>query len=413
VSARAPDLTGAILLRAGLRSAGAHAIDGAAARYVSSPDPRLRAAVLLALASTHFWHGAHDDVDDRLLEALACAQDCGDVPLQAEVLGMAACADSYRVRPRQAGDAELRAHCLLRGHPGLRMPPALRLAAAIGSVMRADLAGAERALRAAGPADPGLAVWRSAVHALSGRPGEARALLDSSADGPWPGLLLVQRDVLRAEIEIGRGRPHTALEILGRHRGGTLSAPADVSRARARLALDDLSGARQCVHGVLSGTRPHLSRYVLVEAMLLEAVIAARTRNQARAAELITNALDVAGEDLVLPFARARQPLGGLLARHPAVARRWPAGASPAAAPVTPGNPAPAAARSRALPLRLTPREQSILAYLTTSMTAGEIAGELYLSVNTVKTHLAAIYRKLGAGGRRAAVRRARELELL
>jgi len=35
------------------------------------------------------------------------------------------------------------------------------------------------------------------------------------------------------------------------------------------------------------------------------------------------------------------------------------------------------------------------------------------LSVNTVKTHLAAIYRKLGASGRREAVRRARELELL
>jgi LuxR family maltose regulon positive regulatory protein len=46
-------------------------------------------------------------------------------------------------------------------------------------------------------------------------------------------------------------------------------------------------------------------------------------------------------------------------------------------------------------------------------MSAAEIAEELYLSVNTVKTHLAAIYRKLGARGRREAVRRARELELL
>lgn len=64
-------------------------------------------------------------------------------------------------------------------------------------------------------------------------------------------------------------------------------------------------------------------------------------------------------------------------------------------------------------PVILTEREQSVLAYMATSVTAAEIAVELYLSVNTVKTHLTAIYRKLGASGRREAVRRARELELL
>ncbi|MGB8943211.1 MAG: LuxR C-terminal-related transcriptional regulator [Streptomyces sp.] len=37
----------------------------------------------------------------------------------------------------------------------------------------------------------------------------------------------------------------------------------------------------------------------------------------------------------------------------------------------------------------------------------------MYLSVNTVKTHLKSVYRKLSVSRRSAAVRRARELELL
>jgi LuxR family maltose regulon positive regulatory protein len=46
-------------------------------------------------------------------------------------------------------------------------------------------------------------------------------------------------------------------------------------------------------------------------------------------------------------------------------------------------------------------------------MSNQEIASELFLSVNTVKTHLKAIYRKLDVVDRRAAVGRARELSLL
>jgi LuxR family transcriptional regulator, maltose regulon positive regulatory protein len=61
---------------------------------------------------------------------------------------------------------------------------------------------------------------------------------------------------------------------------------------------------------------------------------------------------------------------------------------------------------------RLTQRELSILRYLRTSMPNAEIAEALFVSVNTVKTHTASIYRKLGVDGRRQAVRRAEELGL-
>ena len=61
----------------------------------------------------------------------------------------------------------------------------------------------------------------------------------------------------------------------------------------------------------------------------------------------------------------------------------------------------------------LTDRELLVLRYLTSTLSNAEIASELYLSVNTIKTHQRMIYRKLGADGRRDAVRRARELRVL
>ena len=61
----------------------------------------------------------------------------------------------------------------------------------------------------------------------------------------------------------------------------------------------------------------------------------------------------------------------------------------------------------------LSEREQAILRYLPTMMSNQEIAGELVVSINTVKTHLKAIYRKLQAPGRRDAVQRAREIGLI
>ena len=61
----------------------------------------------------------------------------------------------------------------------------------------------------------------------------------------------------------------------------------------------------------------------------------------------------------------------------------------------------------------LTDREREILLYLRSPMTAADVAAALFVSVNTVKTHQRAIYRKLGVTGRRDAVRVAFERGLL
>ena len=61
----------------------------------------------------------------------------------------------------------------------------------------------------------------------------------------------------------------------------------------------------------------------------------------------------------------------------------------------------------------LSPAERRVLRLLMTRLTQREIANELYVSLNTVKTHARVIYRKLGVGSRTAAVAVARELNLV
>ncbi len=74
---------------------------------------------------------------------------------------------------------------------------------------------------------------------------------------------------------------------------------------------------------------------------------------------------------------------------------------------------APSVAGVETLIEQLTERETAVLRYLPTKMSQREIANELYVSPNTVKTHCSAIYRKLAVGDRKAAVQAARDHNLL
>jgi DNA-binding CsgD family transcriptional regulator len=81
-----------------------------------------------------------------------------------------------------------------------------------------------------------------------------------------------------------------------------------------------------------------------------------------------------------------------------------------------PPRPAPASALAGPPPWPaepLTVSETRVLRYLPTHMGTPEIAAELFLSANTVKTHLRHLYRKLGAHNRREAVQHARAIGLL
>ena len=61
----------------------------------------------------------------------------------------------------------------------------------------------------------------------------------------------------------------------------------------------------------------------------------------------------------------------------------------------------------------LSERELDVLRLLATDLNGPEIARSLVVSLNTVRTHTKNIYTKLDVNDRRAAVRRAGELDLL
>ena len=112
------------------------------------------------------------------------------------------------------------------------------------------------------------------------------------------------------------------------------------------------------------------------------------------------------------------QQTGKLLERHARQRTAHPAlirkiiSAVPAAG--LPEQAAPAAGPPQHhLPEPLSQAEARVLRLLQTSLSAPEIARELYVSVNTVRTHMRHVYDKLGAHRRLEAINRARALGLL
>ena len=73
----------------------------------------------------------------------------------------------------------------------------------------------------------------------------------------------------------------------------------------------------------------------------------------------------------------------------------------------------PSTDTARSTRVQLTERELAVLRYLPTKLSQRDIAGALYVSLNTVKTHSNAIFRKLGVSDRKSAVQAARDRHLL
>jgi LuxR family maltose regulon positive regulatory protein len=181
-----------------------------------------------------------------------------------------------------------------------------------------------------------------------------------------------------------------------------------VAAARIQLALGSPFGALAALE-----SRPPGSSYVEIEARVTEAIALRGTGDEEAALVVLDTALALAEPEAVRrPFIDAGGALRDLLGAHlrRTNAHRWLAAELVA---FLDGRSSPEGVAPAELLESLSDRETEVLHYLPTIMSNADIAAELFVSVNTVKTHVKSIYRKLGATRRQDAVRRARQLRLL
>jgi LuxR family maltose regulon positive regulatory protein len=148
-----------------------------------------------------------------------------------------------------------------------------------------------------------------------------------------------------------------------------------------------------------------------VEWWLAEARLAFAADAGSRGPRSLLKAVKLAEqEELRLPFTLESGWLRAVLRGDPQLADAC----GPVLAPdPAGGQPAGADAAEPVVVEELSVREREVLKLLAGMLTTAEVASEMYISVNTVKSHLKSIYRKLSARHRGEAVRRAKQLRMI
>jgi LuxR family maltose regulon positive regulatory protein len=187
---------------------------------------------------------------------------------------------------------------------------------------------------------------------------------------------------------------------------GDATAELLLMRSWSEAAAGCPGPARATVAPLLRGDVAPILQSTTVEAWLVEAWGAQRTGDRPAGRSAVQAALALAEPmDLVRPFAIAGQGLRVLLVDQLGGVRDSSAFAFRClASERRPREP---------LPTPLSTRERDVLAQLVSLSSLGEIAEDLDVSVNTVKSHVRAIYGKLGVSTRRAAVLTALEHAVL
>jgi LuxR family maltose regulon positive regulatory protein len=385
----------------------------------------LRALGLANLGIAELWVGERGAATRDLEAASAAARESGLPYVAALAHAHLALLAGFEGRLRLAVDRAQKAIELVEAHGFTRTSAAAAAYLVRGGVELAwdDAHASELSLRAASAALVAcperalagtLAVMESKVLALRGDLDAALARLrlatfeagDDPPDGMDVGLVAQEGLLLHA-----LGDAAEAEALLERRVAEHDGADVRVALARLRLVAGRVDDALTLV-GPVAAMSPSAS--VRVWGLATEAIARDALLDHDGAGNALERALDFAEpRGLRRPFLAVGAPLRPVLRRqirretaHRALVAELLEGLDRSRDDRTTRHDAE-------LLDPLSERELTVLRYLPTMMSNTEIAAELFVSVNTVKTHLKQIYRKLDVTSRRDAVRRARAGRLL
>ncbi len=210
---------------------------------------------------------------------------------------------------------------------------------------------------------------------------------------------------VRIQIHLHQGNLAAAAELAE-------SQDLPLSQARVNLAQDDPEAAVAKLEPVRQQAEANDWADKRLQALVLQALAHQAAGESEQAVQTFGEALALAAPGgLLRPFVDEGAPMAALLREvvKQGVAPLFAQQVLAAFGETAVSQPPPA----QPLPDPLSERELEVLKLLTTALTGPEIARELMISLNTMRTHTKNIYSKLGVNSRRTAVRRAEELRLL
>jgi LuxR family maltose regulon positive regulatory protein len=337
-----------------------------------------RVSGLGSLALVEAWSGNTERAESLGNEALAVAQSVG-------MLGHPSTADAYLAITLAA---------LERGEPRR---------AAMSLHEGTQRAGANRRTQLAWVAHLGLALLRAAEGELH----QSGSVLTSQHCPSGPPPPIVDERLRALEVHLLRLRGHLGEASRVSDRGSPDSEILRFERVALSLSVGDPDIARKLLDSVPSGTEPDTPAARL-RAELELAWIASVEGSTDTTQRHLLQALELGGRySLVEIFVQAGPAIMQLVAGLPGVRTAFHENVLRRSRELL----APPAGEELVDPL--TDRELEILSYLPSRFTNSEMAQRCYVSVNTIKTHMTHIYRKLDVANRNGAIRRAQEIGLL
>jgi LuxR family maltose regulon positive regulatory protein len=384
-----------------------------------------RAKALMNLGILELWARRPDDAERDLEHALELARRAGRPYLEIGCLSHMALLPTRPLTRQRPVTAE--AVAIAERHGWETEPIACMALATMAAVDVAQgriaeggewLDRAERALRP--EVEPATALFLFLVRGIQrfgeGQLDEAAGVF-AAAERTQASLVtmhvntaLVRNFLVQTQLRMGqREAARATLARVGQEQrdwGETLCAAAAI-----HLADEDASSAIEVLAPVLCGEASVIRAFTLVQALLLDALAREQLGQGGAAYEDVERALEVTEADaVVFPFLLT--PVQDLLDRHP---RHRTAHATLLTdiRGLFAGSPPARVGELAALAEPLSESELRVLRYLPSNLSAPDIAGELFVSTSTVKTHMRHVYEKLGVHRRTEAVERARDLGLL